>query len=151
MGPATYAYKEDDEPTCGCWTWYERNPASGVCEPGCVDGKYGTRCTLSAAATLGCHVYDASTTAYLRAEECTAVCRVGYELIGDRCVALPASSSGRSGLSDGVIAAIVLSSVAGAAGAILIGRSAWHAWRMRKALRSIRVVNDLAHKPLVRV
>ncbi|MDO9173871.1 MAG: hypothetical protein Q7V62_03640, partial [Actinomycetota bacterium] len=124
---AAYAWWNTTHAACDCFLYNQHNPSSGVCEPGCVDG-FGAECQLLATPLVCAYAWNATSMAYMRAADCTPVCRAGY--IGAECtqpddvllfddVAYGTSLAGLSGVGFAVVVLASLLGIGGtAAGAV---------------------------------
>ena len=79
---ATYAYlsigNSTSKPACDCQLWHERNPLSGVCEPGCRPGYFGHDCTTVSITDVNCPYVVTTQALYQRADSCEPICLLPF-------------------------------------------------------------------------
>lgn len=161
----TYAYRNDTdgEPACDCQLWHQREPRTGVCEPGCPPGFFGQDCTTVTSTDVNCPYVVNNATLYQRATTCEPVCAVAWVLgASGFCVRAPLveEEEPRMGTAlvqtkkkenDNVLAVVLL--VLGAAAALgVFSFAMWRVQPWRRFLSNNKIKQEpppVPHRPKV--
>ncbi|MDO9173876.1 MAG: hypothetical protein Q7V62_03665, partial [Actinomycetota bacterium] len=156
---AAYAWWNATQAACDCFVFNQHNPASGVCEPGCVDGRFGAECQLLATPLVCAYAWNATSMAYMRAADCTPVCRTGYT--GAECtqpddtllfdgVAYGTSVAGLSGVGIAVVVLASLVGIGGTAAGAVAAPQLRARWQQRSNDTTTTKPLSAQQRPLVR-